>query len=257
MVDISDEQNARLSAKAVILNDACHLEDVEVQLVTGFPHLQFSDIVSPLGMKGGPRSVSPGLEPGVKASGGRSAVMSNVMVQSVAYGRGGADAAMPAYGTAEAGVVAEDLFLYPAGTLELDRDEVAYVPLFTESVPYTHVYQWDIPDYVTEEGRYTYASGPQGSDEGEQEIWHSLRLTNTTQIPWTTAPGETVKAGAILGQDTIRYTPSGGQSTLRITRAVGIKADQIELETDRQRSALKWRGSTYDLITVEGQALGF
>ena len=252
MVDISDEQNARLSAKAVILNDACQLDGVEVQLVTGFPHLQFSDIVSPLGMKENLAQFLQALNRGASER-GRSAVISNVMTQSVAYGRGGADVAMPAYGTADAGVVAEDLFLYPAGLLELDREEVAYVPLFTESVPYVHVYQWDIPDYVTEEGRYTYAPGPQDSDEGEQEIWHSLRLTNTTKVPWTTAPGETVKVGAILGQDTIRYTPSGGQSTLRITRAVGIKADQIELETDRQRDAFRWRGSAYDRITVEGK----
>ncbi len=63
---------------------------------------------------------------------------------------------MPVYGASEIGQVAEDLFLYPAGRLDLGTREVAYVPLFTESVPYKHIYQWDIPDYVNQEGVYEY-----------------------------------------------------------------------------------------------------
>ncbi|MBN2132518.1 MAG: hypothetical protein JW741_23655 [Sedimentisphaerales bacterium] len=159
---------------------------------------------------------------------------------------------MPTYGAAEAGQVAEDLFLYPAGTLTLAKGEVGYVPLFTESVPCGHIYQWDIPDYVDEEGRYQYGRDNRDQQEPEQEVWHSLRLTNATRIPWTTAPAETVKDGAILGQDTLPCTPAVRDGTLRITRAVGVKAEQIELETDRKREAARLYGYSYDLITVQG-----
>jgi hypothetical protein len=130
---------------------------------------------------------------------------------------------------------------------------VAYIPLFTETVPYKHIYQWDIPDYVDAQGRYDYNRGRGEEQEPEQEVWHSLRLTNTTKVPWTTAPGETVKAGAILGQDTLEYTPSGADTTLRITRAVGVKADQIEHETNRKRDAMQLYGYHYDLVTVRGE----
>ena len=157
---------------------------------------------------------------------------------------------MPAYGAAEVGQVAEDLFLYPAGSLDLGKDEVAYIPLFTETVPCTHIYQWDIPDYVSEEGQYQ--SRQEQVAAAEEEVWHSLRLTNTTKVPWTTAPGETVKNGVILGQDTLRYTPPKAESTLRITRAVGVKAEQREFETDRKREAAHMYGYSYDLITVRG-----
>ncbi|MHC4520341.1 MAG: hypothetical protein ACYTAS_17280 [Planctomycetota bacterium] len=255
VVDITDEERGRLAAKAVIVNDACELKEVAVQLVTGFPHLQFSDVVSPVGMK---ESLAQFLQalPRGQSGQGRPGIMDNVMTQSVTYrgrmgGMGGG--VMPEYGATEVGTVAEDLFLYPAGQVSMSSGEVAYIPLFTETVPYEHIYEWDIPDYVDAQGRYDYNRGREEDQGAEQEVWHSLRLSNTTKVPWTTAPGETIKARAILGQDTLEYTPSGADTTLRITRAVGVKADQVERETSRKRDAMQLYGYHYDLVTVRGE----
>ncbi len=70
-----------------------------------------------------------------------------------------------------------------------------------------------------------------GSRQEEPQVWHALRLTNNTSIPWTTAPAETVSGGQVLGQDAINYTPVGTEATLKITVAVDVKADQAEFET--------------------------
>jgi len=183
-------------------------------------------------------------------------VMSNVMRQTAGLSVGGrmSDmmAPMPEYGAAEAGKVAEDLFLYPVEKVHLKKGQVGYLPLFTESVPYKHIYQWKIPDYVTEEERYSYDRRRE-EREREEEVWHCLRMENSTKVPWTTAPAEIVKEGLILGQDTLDYTPVKGQTTLRITRAVGVKAEQLELETERKRDAAQLYGYHYDLVTVEGK----
>ena len=160
---------------------------------------------------------------------------------------------MPEYGAAEAGRVAEDLFLYPVEKVHLKKGEVGYLPLFTESVPYKHIYQWKIPDYVTEEERYSYGQRRQQEREPQEQVWHCLRMENSTKVPWTTAPAEIVKEALILGQDTLNYTPVKGETTLRITRAVSVKAEQLELETERKRDAAQLYGHHYDLITVEGK----
>ncbi len=48
LIDISDPKQARLSAKALIINEAEDLDSAHVDLITGFPNLQFADILSPV-----------------------------------------------------------------------------------------------------------------------------------------------------------------------------------------------------------------
>jgi hypothetical protein len=255
MVDISDSERARVSAKATIINEVCDLDGVAIQLVTGFPNLQFADVVSPLALKEDLAQFLHALVRG-QSERGRLSQRASVVTQQRVGGYGGygyEELLMPEYGAAEAGKVAEDLFLYPVGDVQLKKGEVGYCPLFTESVPYKHIYQWEIPDYVDEEERYSYQRRGREEREPEEEVWHCVRLENITKVPWTTAPAETVKEGLILGQDTLSYTPVRGETTLRITQAVSIKAEQLELETERKRDATQLYGHHYDLVTVDGK----
>jgi len=254
IVDITEPSKAQMSAKATVINEACDLDGVTVQLVTGFPNLQFADIVSPLAMKEILAQFLQSLTRG-QSERGRASVMSNVMSQSIAYSGRAGNEMMPAYGAAEAGKVAEDLFLYPVEKVHLAKGQVGYLPLFTESVPYKHIYQWNIPDYVTEEEQYSYRQRTEQERQPQEEVWHCLRMENTTKVPWTTAPAEIVKQGIILGQDTLNYTPTNGETTVKITQAISVKAEQLELETDRKRDAARLYGYHYDLITIEGKLL--
>ena len=256
LVDISDPKQARLTAKALIINEAEDLEAAHVDLITGFPNLQFADILSPVSSKEGLAAFLQSLSQGRSAMAGAT-VMSNVMTQRAEFAWGGRGAGGPAasqpvptYGAAAAGQVAEDLFLYPLENVKLAKRETAYYPLFTESVPYTEFYHWEIPDYVTEEDRY----GQRGREERDkpEEVWHSLRLTNTTELPWTTAPAQLMKDGSIIGQDTLNYTPPKAKATVKITQAVSVKTEQTEVETDRERDAVQLYGYHYDRVTIEG-----
>jgi hypothetical protein len=253
MVDISEPNKARLAAKAEVMDEVCDLNGVDLQLVTGYPNLQFADIASPLAMKENLAQFLQSLIRGQSERGRAAGVLSNVMAQSMSYDRAGSagEAIMPAYGAAEVGKTAEDLFLYPVEKVRLAKGEVGYFPLFTEAVPYTHIYRWEIPDYIGEGEQY-YDQGRR-KPEPEQEVWHCIRLDNVMKLPWTTAPAEIVKDGVILGQDTLDYTPAKGKGTVKITRAMNVKAEQLELETDRKRDAAQWYGSHYDLVTVQGK----
>jgi hypothetical protein len=117
-------------------------------------------------------------------------------------------------------------------------------------VPYAEVHQWEIPDYISEQDRY----GDQRREERDrpERVWHSIRLDNTTQAPWTTAPAQLMKEGQIIGQDTLRYTPPKGEATVRITQAVSVRAEQFEQESKREREALRMYGSYFDRVTIEG-----
>jgi hypothetical protein len=49
------------------------------------------------------------------------------------------------------------------------------------------------------------------------------------------------------------YTPPKGKTTLKITQAVSVKAEQGEFETNRKRNAAEFHGTSYDLVTIDGK----
>ncbi len=250
LVDVAGQGKARLSAKALIVNEAYDLNDVTVQLATGFPRLQFAEVRSPIGMK-------ESLEQFLAALGGgrpeepQFRRRAFAMAESAQMAGAAMDVA-PAYGVAEAGITAEDLFLYPAGRITLGHNRVAYVPLFTEAVPYEDLYEWKIPDYVDEAGRFLFR-GERPEDEKKQEVWHSIQVQNTTRVPWTPAPAEVIRSNMIVGQAEMPYTPSGDDATLQISRAADITAEQQESEVERKRGARQLYEVYYDLVTVRGE----
>jgi hypothetical protein len=259
-VDITNDGNASISAKADVINEICDLNNVTLQLVTGFPNLQFADVVSPLAMKESLAQFLAALSRGQSERGREAGYLSNVMVQSQSVARTSYEdrdrTLMPAYGAAEVGMTAEDLFFYPLEKVNLAKGQVGYYPLFTQSVGYKHIYQWDIPDYVNFEDRYSYSYNDRQRQQGkepQETVWHCLRLENSTNTPWTTAPAIITKDGFILGQDALNYTPPKAKTTLKITQAVNIKAEQLELESARKQDASQLYGHHYDLITIEGK----
>lgn len=247
LIDITDPKQARLTAKALIINEAEDLAKTHVDLITGFPNLEFANVASPISMKQDLAQFLRSLAAGVSR-----AERASVITQNVAFmaGEMRGPSPVPDYGEAAAGVVAEDLFLYPIEEVTLAKGETGYYPLFTFEVPYTEFYEWKIPDAIGAEGSYR----PQRGDQPEQPeiVWHSVRMTNRTTMPWTTAPAQLMKDGQIIGQDTLHYTAPKGETVVKITHAVGVKAEQTEIETNRERDAVSFYGSHFDRVTIEG-----
>lgn len=243
-IDLSAEGRATLTAKAEVIDEVEDLEGATLELVTGFPNLRFSDVVSPIAMQGDLASFLAALSVGGLQT-ARFALGKQVLA-NVAY----ADESGYSFPTADAppeGTAVEDLFLYTVPNVTLKRGERGLYPLFSASVPYAHLYEWDIPDTL-DQPEMDRSQSPDIVD-----IWHSVRLTNDSGVPWTTAPALTMKAGNLLGQDQLAYTPVGGRTTVRITRAVDVQGDRAEYEAARDRNAATFYGSSYDRVTVRGE----
>jgi len=250
-IDITDEKTARLSAKAVVINEVADMENVQLELITGFPNIQFAEINSPVAMTQKLDEFMKAIERGRSENRRcRSDVFRQTVMANAAFFPEGPG--VPSYSTAAAGATAEDLFFYPVGNLTLARDETACLPLFTVEAPYYHIYTWSIPDYLDEYERYR-------RDRKEDEralartVWHSCRVTNTGKLPWTTAPAEFANDGRFVGQDICYFTAPGAETTIRINRAVSMPADETEFEVERQRDAARFYGNSFDLVTVKGE----
>ncbi|HUF75473.1 MAG TPA: hypothetical protein VMM35_04310, partial [Longimicrobiales bacterium] len=245
-IDVSNEAEALLTAKAEIINEAEDLEGATVDFVTGFPNLQFSHVIDPIAMQGNLdaflASLGQSAEPG-------AAMASQRVMANVARAGDFGEESFPIAGPPGEGEAVGDLFFYEQKGVSLKRGERGLYPLFSVRVPSEHLYQWEI-------ARVPEPYYPQGNvrpEDEEEEIWHSVRLTNTSSVPWTTAPAMTLEDGRLLGQDRLSYAAVGAKTTVRITRAVDVQGEQAEYEVTRERQAARFDGSSYDRITVRGE----
>jgi hypothetical protein len=160
-------------------------------------------------------------------------------------GRSTSGPTTPAPGEAE-----EDLYIYDGGTLDLERGQRAYIPLFSADVPFAHRYDWDLEDRVDAHARFVQTS-PEPTP-----LWHVLRVNNTTRAPWTTAPILIHGAKGPLAQSQVTYTPVGREAIVRLTKALNLVGESVEYRTDdatSTREEVYLFGNRYELIAVKGQ----
>ena len=255
MIDISNPKTAKLSAKALVINEVADINNVHLDLVTGFPNIQFGEVNSPVAMSQNLEGFLKALTTGRSESSrsGRGYMMrQQTMISNVARYGNDVSAPMPGYSTARKGSVSEDLFLYPVENFTLLKGETACIPLFTAEVSYKHIYIWKIPDMLDNNERYQ-RNRSNDKQPLSEEVWHSCRLVNNMKMPWTTAAAEFVKDGQFTGQDICYYTAPGTETTIRINRAMNVLAEKVELELERKRNATNFYGNRYDLVKVKGE----
>ena len=247
-IDLSNEKIAVFSAQAQIINEMADIESAHVDLVTGFPNIQFAELPNPVAMSQTLAEFLKSLATG-RAEGGERGYM--MQQQALAFNNvsSGYDSApLPTYSTAATGQTAEDLFLYPLPKVSLKKGETATIPLFTTDMPYRHLYTWKIGDQLDGD-----TSRPRGDGKSAEEVWHICRLVNAARMPLTTAVAEFVKDNQFVGQDTCFYTAAGAEASIRINRALNVQVEQAEVEVERKRNAAHFNGTSYDLVKLTGE----
>jgi hypothetical protein len=254
LVNIEDPKKARITMKATLINDIEDLENVDAFFVVGYPNFMYADVFSPLALDQALSQFITGLEAGARRRDEYSQ-MSNIMRQSMPAAFREEARVQPldfGYATIKGvpGASEEDLFLYHKRGIHLKKRERAYYHIFSQEVDYKHIYEWNVPDTLNVDPRGYQSSGQQPRDR--EQVWHSIKLENSTDYPWTTAPALTISGWKPLAQDTINYTPKTTKTNLKLTIATDIKTNRHEYEIERQRDVRLYR-SSYDLVTVKGE----
>lgn len=235
---------AELSMQAELVNDATDLRGAEVFFVVGVPNFRFDRVWSPIALR-------ETLEQFFSSLGRRSDesyAMSNMLSQS-AMTNVSSDNGLGPTSTALAGSTEEDLFVYRQPAVTLLKGERGAYPVFSASVPLRHLYRWSIPDSAPDDRSRSY---PQTIEAPAERVWHVVRVTNMTPVPWTTGSvlvmsGEMPLAGSVL-----EYTAKSGTAEVRLTAAPDIAVDREELESGRKPGARRFHGDSYDAVTIEG-----
>lgn len=246
VISLKDDKTAQLTMQAVVINDAEELKNTDVFFVVGYPNFTFAEVPSPMTLQQTLAQYISSMNRG-RSDYGNAGVLSNAMRQAAVPYAGEASGADYVATVADlSGSPEEDLFLYRQPGVTLAKGQRAQYNVFSATVPIAHVYTWDIPDTA----RTTPYEQPKPATE--PQVWHALRMTNSSDFPWTTAPAMVISGERPLAQDMLAYTPKAGRGELKITAATDIQAREQELEQTRQVNAAKWAGSSYDAVTVEG-----
>lgn len=240
-IDISDPAKLELTSKAVILDDIVDLNNIEVRLITGFPNVPFIGYFDPFAIaQSVDQFTSSLMQMGTASDYRRDA---GIALKQNAAPMGSFDNAFAP--NVLPGFTAEDLFFYRQPNVQLKRGDRGYYVLFTFESSYQHIYEWDIPDRINET---TYVN----RDDQAGDVWHSIKFTNSSKQPLTTAPATIFKNGEIMGQDMMRYTSAGADATVKMTKALDVRAEDAEEEISRVRNDTQIRGSYYDIVTLKG-----
>lgn len=255
-VDITKEGTLTLASKATVMNDLLALENVPVRLITGFPNLQFKDILDPFtaGMSNDVwlGTLSTGGAPGGFGGGGRGRA-SEMMTQnayapamrSADVNWGGSDASQAG------GEQIGDLFFYDLDKFSSKKNSRIYQNLFRFDSKYEHIYTWDIEDRVDTNGNYRPVPS---SQQDAEEIWHTVKFKNGSGKPLTTGAATIFNKGELIGQTMMNYIPAGGDVSLRINKALDVRPEANEEEVSRERAAIRdqYNNPRWDLVTVKG-----
>ena len=254
LVSLQNDKTAQITMQAVLVNDAEDLKDTDFFFVVGVPNFAYSNIPSPMALQ---QSLLEFMQAASRKD-ETNARYSNAIAGQAIGGIVNFDAlAAPSLAaTTEElqGAQEEDLFLYSRKNVTLARGERATYNVFSETVNYEHIYEWNLEDQPRVDGfGNAQNNSNSGSDRSTKDnVWHTLRLKNTTKFPWTSAPTMVISGTKPLSQDTVTYTPKNATSSLKLTIATDIRASHEESEVERQKDVQRRRNYNYDQVTVEG-----
>ncbi len=235
-----DDRSAELTLRGVVINQAEDLVRAEVNFVVGTPNFAHRAQISPL--------LAGQVLRMVAGYGGDRASMTQIANSLTAnFSRDGSLDVVPPPAPGQEGASirevmgglpriesegASDFSVYRIKDLTVRQGEKASVVLFTQKVPYGHLYKW-------------VGGGP---------IRHHLVLRNDSQEPWTTGPLIALSDRQPLSEDLFKYVPAGGQGEFPLTEAVNITKRVSEVEKDRALRAYAPNSHTsFDLVTISGE----
>lgn len=250
--------NAKMFLQASVINELTDFRNATVDLVIGVPSFAYKDTRDPIGLQ----QTFAQLSQYFRTDAGRT--LSNALMAQAPRAVGGAlyeeegtpPPPAPDLGPEVAGAgVSEDLFVFTVKNVSLRKGERMTLPVSEYTLKYKDVYTLYVPPF----GSTPPAPSPSEPRAAEVQsalaapkVIHRVRLTNTTEHPFTTAPILLFSGDTVLAQDTITYTPRGGTTDIAIGTAVNIPVKQIDKELKRTAKATTISGVDYTLVEMEG-----
>ncbi len=238
------EERARIRQTGMVRNELQDVDGAVASLVSGFPHIRFGHVDSPL---------SPGADlsgffaqalqmPGRR---GGSSTRGDVTSQMIAFNVASAEA-MPG-DAADALADGVDMHFLDIGPLRLAAGETMAMEVAAAEADYERVVEWKAEDRRDAFGRHRNQP-----DETGPEAWDALRLRNPFDFPITTAPVQFHEDGKFRGQGQTHFVNPGQRMNLRVNKALSVTVRHHEVEEEIERQHVRIGGTSYRVSRVSG-----
>lgn len=244
MVDLSDAKNLRIRQNAVVRNESGDLVGTEIQLISGFPSVEFGAVDSPLWQG---TSLASFFQQINQSAGGPS--NRNVLSQQAVYSNAMSSTPVPMPELKEQGEASNDIHYESIGKHSLKSGDSLAVDIASATSPYERVVEWVVPDGRDERGRYAR------NNEllPDEMAWDAVRFSNPFKFPMTTAAALVTENGKFRGQNKTEWVNPGQRACLRITRALSVQTEASEIEEEGKREIVLIGGNDYRRTIVKGR----
>ena len=252
-ISLGDDGRADIVMQAEIVNEAEDLADVSADLVVGVPNFRFKDVVSPLSLETTLRNALRQAAPQVMSQSYSNVLMSQRIGDIPYSSDAGGEPGVSAVPSELAGGGSQDLFIFNIPRLSLKMGERAAIPISSASVPFRHLYTWDVQ--LTRSGVEAVPAAGKFSSPVKllkNEVWHQIETENATDSPWTTGAALVMDGYLPVAQELLTYTSAGAKNRLPLTVAIDIRGTYEEEEVGRDLEAIHFDGHAYVRITKKG-----
>jgi len=256
-VNLHADGTADVKLQATLINDLTDLSDVTTHLVIGVPSFQFAGETDPIALDQVLTQVSAQMGGSYQRQMLSNAIMAQApSLQGATNGTIGPDdeASSAAGPEVTDSSKSEDLFVYTAKHVTLRKGQRMVLPVAEFTLKYKDVYTLEIPFVPPPEVRMTYRAPDSELAKilSEPKVMHSVRLSNQSAYPLTTAPALLLKDDQLISQAMMPYTGINGQSDLKLTTAVDITVKRTESETKRTPDAVHMQDDTFGRVDLTG-----
>ncbi|MBN2311435.1 MAG: hypothetical protein JXR94_20830 [Candidatus Hydrogenedentes bacterium] len=247
-VDLSDPKRLTIQQQAVIRNELEDIREAGLELISGFPSVEFAHVTSPLSLRTSWTQFFQQLNQRPQMP---HAVASNVITQQAFMPQsepaGGLDLSAIPFGEGP------DIYYHDIGKRTIGRNATLLLDIGSQSAAYERIVEWIVPDTRREDGRPLREHElNQDPDKYRDAAWDAVRFKNPFDFPMTTAPAFVVGDDRFYGQRTSFWANRGETTTLHITKALSIRTRSVEEELAGTREIVYIAGDSYQKTQVKG-----
>lgn len=250
LIELIDDETAQLTLRAEVVNSAEDIKDTDINFVVGVPNFRFANRLSSL--VDFYNSYVPAVNQGFSNAMRAQTTNAYAIQEDVQSLSEISVTANQVTGSAE-----EDLFFYNLKNFSLKKGGRGHYPIFSKKIDISHIYECNIT--ANNANQRNFQQSFLFSPDNANRVYHSVKVNNDTEFPWTTGSAMVVKGTKDqkpISQDQLNYTPIKGHSFVKLTEAPNVKIKHAEKEVSREKRVLKHQNNSnyyYDLVTVEGQ----